>query len=87
MKYQVRWLPEALAEFAEIWAEDPNRDAVSAAALAITQALELDPESKGRITNGYRVVCRFPLCAMYYVAGTVNYVWVKSVTRRFPHPP
>ena len=78
---------QARREFREAWANAPDRSAVITAAEAITRELAQDPDLKGRATDGYRVYTHPPLSVLYYIAPSVQVVWVTSVNPRWPGTP
>jgi hypothetical protein len=86
MKWQVRWLPSAEQELADAWLEAPDRTAVSNAALAIDQALVLDPENSGESrAHGRRIAFAPPLGVMFRPRPDQSTVEVLHVWRFVKH--
>lgn len=87
MRFQVIWLPPALQQLRQVCRNAPDPAAVTAAARAITDELAEHPDLKGRATDGYRVYTHAPLSVLYYIAPSVQVVWVVLVNPRWQGTP
>ena len=69
-------------ELAELWMDDPDRDAITAAAHAIDQELAADPQNKGvDLSEGLRAIFSPPLRALFTVRDDDRIVEVLRVKR------
>jgi hypothetical protein len=69
-----------------IWGAAQDQASVIAAAEQINIDLSRDPDTLGRITDGYRVHARSPVSVLYLVAHSVHVVWVIRATPRWVSP-
>jgi plasmid stabilization system protein ParE len=82
MKYKVDWLPAAEQELADIWLQAADRNAVSQAAHAIDQVLEIDPDHAGESRpEGRRIFFGPPLGVLFRVIEDDKLVQVIQVWR------
>jgi plasmid stabilization system protein ParE len=80
MKYKVDWLPAAEQELADVWLQAADRDAVSQAAHAIDQVLELDPHHAGESRpEGRRILFAPPLGVIFRIIEDDKLVQVSQV--------
>jgi len=80
--WNVLWLPDAEQELAAAWLQAANRLAVTQAALAIDQALALDPENLGESRPaGRRIAFVPPLGLRFRVLRDQSLVEVLHVWR------
>jgi hypothetical protein len=85
MRSTVEWLPSALQELAEIWADAADRAAITAASHAIDRLLERDPLGQGEGREGAtRILFVEPLVALDEVDGARRQVRVFDLWR---YPP
>ncbi len=79
MRYTVTWHPSAIEELARIWLTGDDREAITAAAHAIDQALALDPQKRGEDFYGDRLLVALPLAVTFTVREDDRIVQVLQV--------
>jgi plasmid stabilization system protein ParE len=68
MRYTVTWKPRARNQLANIWMGATNRQAVTDAANATDQALQVNPDTSGEARSGRtRVLIESPLILFFDV--------------------
>jgi hypothetical protein len=66
--FEVRWLPKALDQLADIWVHSQNRNAITQATHQIDVQLARDPESEGESRDrGNRLLFERPLAVLFKV--------------------
>jgi len=79
MSWNVLWLPGSEQELADAWLAPTDRAAVTHAAVAIDQALILDPENFGESVRKAAGSPLRPRWACYFASVAAN-PWSKSCT-------
>lgn len=78
----VVWVESSQNELAELWMDGPGRDAITAAARDIDQALAIDPQNKGsELSEGLRAMFSPPLRVIFAVRPDDRIVEVLRVKR------